>query len=212
MSSKVITFSTSAALFSKLCVFVKTVTSIKDLPKEDFPEIGFVGRSNVGKSSLLNALCGRTHLARVSHTPGRTQALNFFNLADVLYLVDLPGYGYAKTSHTKILAWGKLVEQYLKERVSLKRIFILVDSRHGLKPLDDWMMSFLDTHGAPYQIILTKIDKVSKAHLSNLIQLIEQTLKHYPAACPTVLSTSARKKEGIIELRDTVFSIVENSK
>ena len=181
---------------------------MEDLPKADLPEIGFVGRSNVGKSSLLNALCGRTHLARVSHTPGRTQALNFFNLADVLYLIDLPGYGYAKTSHAKILAWGKLVEQYLKKRVSLKRIFVLVDSRHGLKPLDDWMMTFLDSHAASYQIVLTKTDKVSKTHLSELVQSIEQVLKHYPAACPTVLSTSARKKQGMTELRDAIFDMV----
>lgn len=181
---------------------------MEDLPLADLPEIGFVGRSNVGKSSLLNALCGRTHLARVSHTPGRTQALNFFNLADVLYLVDLPGYGYAKTSNAKILAWGKLVEKYLKERVSLKRIFILVDSRHGLKPIDDWMMTLLDSNAASYQIVLTKIDKVSKTHLLHLVQSIEQILKHHPAACPTVLSTSARKRQGMLELRESIFEIL----
>ena len=155
-------------LFTKLCTFEKTVTAVRDLPTTNLPEIAFVGRSNVGKSSLLNALCGRVRLARMSHTPGRTQALNYFNLDGLCYLVDLPGYGYAKVARSKVIAWGETVEAYLNDRPTLMRVFVLVDSRHGLKPLDEWMMSLLDRAAQSYQIILTKVDKVSAGHLSEI--------------------------------------------
>lgn len=196
---------TPETVFSKLCTFERTVTNVKDLPTSSFPEIAFVGRSNVGKSSLLNALCGRTRLARISHTPGRTQALNFFNLADYCYLVDLPGYGYAKAAYTKILEWGKTVEDYLKDRPSLLRVYILVDGRHGLKPLDIWMMDLLDAAAQPYQIVLTKGDKVSLLQQEKLSKDMEEDLKFHPAAHPHVLFTSSRDKKGMESLRKSVF-------
>lgn len=199
------------SLFSKLCVFEKTVTSVADLSPSSLPEFAFVGRSNVGKSSLLNALCGRVGLARISHTPGRTQALNFFNLSNICYLVDLPGYGYAQASHKKILAWGKTVEDYLKGRQSLKRVFILVDGRHGLKPLDVWMMSLLDAAAQSYQIILTKVDKVSAAELQERIETLSLILKNHPAAYPECLLTSSREKKGIESLRETIFHLLVES-
>ncbi len=199
---------TPGTLFSKLCTFEKTVTAVCDLPTTNLPEIAFVGRSNVGKSSLLNALCGRVRLARMSHTPGRTQALNYFNLDNLCYLVDLPGYGYAKVARSKVIAWGETVEAYLNDRPTLSRVFILVDSRHGLKPLDEWMMCLLDKAAQSYQIILTKVDKVSGLHLSETKERITESLKFHPAAHPHILFTSARDKKGIDDLRKTFFEII----
>ncbi|MBS0185691.1 MAG: YihA family ribosome biogenesis GTP-binding protein [Proteobacteria bacterium] len=202
LSSKELTPQT---LFTKLCSFEKTVTSVRDLPTGDLPEIAFIGRSNVGKSSLLNALCGRVRLARMSHTPGRTQALNFFNLDNLCYLVDLPGYGYAKVARSKALAWGETVEAYLNDRPTLMRVFVLVDSRHGLKPLDEWMMSLLDKAAQSYQIILTKTDKVSKSHLLEIKEQVARSLKGHVAAYPEILATSSRDKKGIDDLRKSFF-------
>lgn len=199
---------TSQTLFLKPCTFEKTVVDIADLPTTKLPEVAFVGRSNVGKSSLLNALCGRVRLARMSHTPGRTQALNFFNLSNLCYLVDLPGYGYAKVARSKAISWGQTVEAYLNDRPSLYRVFILVDSRHGLKPLDEWMMSLLDQAAQSYQILLTKVDKVSMTHLSELKEKITENLKMHPAAYPEILFTSAREKKGIDDLRKIFFNLL----
>lgn len=201
---------TPQTLFSKTCIFEKTVTVLENLPQTLLSEVAFVGRSNVGKSSLLNALCGRVNLARISHTPGRTQALNFFNLGDIFYLVDLPGYGYAKVARSKAIAWGRLVEGYLLSRSFLKRVFILVDSRHGLKPLDEWMMTFLDQCAQSYQIVLTKTDKVSVSHLSALLKSVEDALKSHPAAYPIPLTTSARGKKGIEDLRRAIYEALSS--
>ncbi|OYZ37061.1 MAG: hypothetical protein B7Y25_05600 [Alphaproteobacteria bacterium 16-39-46] len=195
-------------LFTKLCTFEKTVTAVRDLPTTNLPEIAFVGRSNVGKSSLLNALCGRVRLARMSHTPGRTQALNYFNLDGLCYLVDLPGYGYAKVARSKVIAWGETVEAYLNDRPTLMRVFVLVDSRHGLKPLDEWMMSLLDRAAQSYQIILTKVDKVSALHLSEIKEHITESLKFHAAAHPEILATSARDKKGLDDLKKSFFEVL----
>jgi len=199
---------TPQTLFTKLCTFEKTVTAVRDLPTKNLPEIAFVGRSNVGKSSLLNALCGRVRLARMSHTPGRTQALNFFNLDNLCYLVDLPGYGYAKVARSKALAWGETVEAYLYDRPMLMRVFVLVDSRHGLKPLDEWMMSLLDKAAQSYQIILTKTDKISKSHLIEIKEQISRNLEGHAAAYPEILATSSRDKKGIDDLRKSFFEVI----
>lgn len=142
---------------------------MSDMPERTLPEVAFVGRSNVGKSSLINALVNQKNLARASHTPGRTQALNYFDLAGQIYLVDLPGYGYAKAPVATINAWTHLIEDYLSQRPSLKRVFVLVDSRHGLKDSDRQMLTYLNHFVVSHQIVLTKIDKISKTAVSTLI-------------------------------------------
>ncbi|MEX1060691.1 MAG: ribosome biogenesis GTP-binding protein YihA/YsxC, partial [Methyloceanibacter sp.] len=149
------------ALFKGACTFVKGVVRIEDLPKDGRPEIAFAGRSNVGKSSLINALTGRTSLARVSVTPGRTRELNFFTIGKnaALYLVDMPGYGYARASKAAIKGWTRLIGDYLKGRRELKRVFLLIDARHGIKPNDEETMKLLDEAAVSYQVVLTKADK-----------------------------------------------------
>ncbi|MBX9804167.1 MAG: ribosome biogenesis GTP-binding protein YihA/YsxC [Alphaproteobacteria bacterium] len=191
-------------LFAQGCDFLRGAASLTDLPEFGQPEISFAGRSNVGKSSLINALTGRTTLARVSHTPGRTQQLNFFSLANRLVLVDMPGYGYAKASKTSIAQWNELIQLYLKGRPTLSRVYVLVDSRHGLKENDLEMMRMLDVAAVSYRIVLTKVDKVSPTPLRDLQNSIEETLKKHPAAYPKISLTSTVKKLGISELRAEV--------
>jgi len=164
-------------------------------------EVSFAGRSNVGKSSLINALTGRTTLARVSNTPGRTQQLNFFSLGNRLVLVDMPGYGYAKASKTAISQWNELIQLYLKGRPTLSRVYVLIDSRHGLKENDFEMMRMLDVAAVSYRIVLTKADKVSPTALHNLQKDIELKIKTHAAAFPKISLTSTTKKIGIAELR-----------
>ena len=188
-------------LFAQDCRFVAGAASIGRLPPLDLPEIAFAGRSNVGKSSLVNALTGRSTLARTSNTPGRTQQLNFFDLAGRLLLVDLPGYGYAKVSKTQSAAWNKLLQAYLRGRSTLARACVLVDARHGLKDTDREMMTLLDGSAVAYQIVLTKADKVAEADLADGIAAMEAALKRHPAAYPQVLATSAHKGVGVAELR-----------
>ena len=187
---------------------MRGVAGIDGLPPDREAEVCFIGRSNVGKSSLINALFERRNLARTSKTPGRTQELNFFSLGEKSYIVDLPGYGYAKASKDKRSDWQTLIKSYIAERRSLKRVFTLVDARHGLKDNDREFFSFLDTYAVNYQIILTKIDKVKKTDMPKLLDEINSKIEEHPACNPEFLMTSAIKKSGISEIRDVMFSIL----
>jgi len=194
-------------LFAKECDFVWGADALPQLPEADLPEVAFAGRSNVGKSSLVNALTGRKTLARTSNTPGRTQQLNFFNLGNRLKLVDMPGYGYAKESKDKVEAWNDMVRRFLRGRVTLRRALVLVDSRHGLKPNDDEIMGMLDKTAVPYVVVLTKADKVRAAELDACRRATEAALKKHPAAFPDVHVTSAEKGMGIAELRASLAQL-----
>lgn len=191
-------------LFAQSCEFVAGAASIEILPAPAHPEIAFVGRSNVGKSSLVNALTNRKTLARVSHTPGRTAQINFFLLGQQLMLVDLPGYGYAKKSKAEIEGWNHLIMDYLRGRPNLRRVCLLVDARHGLKPSDIEVMGVLDEDAVSYQIILTKCDKVAANELEKHQLSIRKLLAHHPALCDNVLCTSAHEQQGISQLRTEI--------
>jgi GTP-binding protein len=197
------------ALFRGPCTFVKGVVSVADLPKDGRAEVAFAGRSNVGKSSLINALTGRKALARVSVTPGRTRELNFFELgADgALYLVDLPGYGYARASKAEVKGWTRLIGDYLKRRRELKRVFLLIDARHGLKPNDRETMTLLDEGAVSYQAVLTKADKPKASELAAVQDNVASELAKHPAAHPQVLTTSARMGAGLEELRAAIAAL-----
>ncbi len=188
-------------IFAGNCDFIVGADVIDRIPPDTLPEIAFVGRSNVGKSSLINALTNRNALARTSHTPGRTQQLNFFNLGDKFLLVDMPGYGYAKVSKEMKRNWKKLINTYLKGRASLRCVFVLVDSRHGLKDVDKEIMEMLDIAAVPYRIVLTKIDKQKKEEADKIRIKIETELKKHAAAFPTIYETSSERKIGLEELR-----------
>lgn len=188
-------------LFAGACDFMLGVAGLDQLPPDDLPEIAFAGRSNVGKSSLLNALTGRKALARTSHTPGRTQQLNFFNLGGVFYLVDMPGYGYAKVSKTQKDQWNKLIRSYLQGRARLRSVFILIDARHGLKDNDREIMTMLDETAVSYRIVLTKADKVKNAPLQKIMTATKAELAKRPAAFNDIIITSAEKNQGLTELR-----------
>ncbi len=188
-------------LFAQDCRFVAGVASLDRLPAAGLPEIAFAGRSNVGKSSLVNALTGRQTLARTSNTPGRTQQLNFFALGGRLLLVDLPGYGYAKVSKAQVADWTRLLTRYLKGRATLSSAIVLVDSRHGLKDSDRAMMADLDGAAVAYRVVLTKADKPKPAALAAVRDAVAAELVHHPAAFPLVQATSAETGEGIAELR-----------
>jgi GTP-binding protein len=196
-------------LFAKECQFVAGAATLEMLPDLPLNEVAFSGRSNVGKSSLINALTNRNTLARTSNTPGRTQQINFFDLGGRLYLVDLPGHGYAKASKEKISAWTDLVNTYLKGRAKLRRVCLLVDSRHGLKITDHEVMDMLDVNAVNYQIILTKVDKTNQSDLKSVLKKIEQELAKRPAAHPEVFMTSSAKGIGIEELRAELASLAE---
>lgn len=190
--------------------FMLGVAQLSQLPITHLGEIAFAGRSNVGKSSLINALTARRALARTSNTPGRTQQLNFFNIGpEAFILVDMPGYGYAKVSKTKIAAWTKTLKDYLRGRVNLRLACVLVDGRHGLKDSDTEMMQMLDGAAVPYRVILTKADKVKKAELDQRITQTNAVLKKHAAAFPEVHVTSSEKRDGIDELREILLSAVQ---
>lgn len=198
------------ALFRGPCSFVKGVVKIDDLPRDGRPEIAFAGRSNVGKSSLINALTGHKALARVSVTPGRTRELNFFTLGrdGEFTLVDMPGYGYARAPKAQVKGWTRLIRDYLRGRRELKRVFLLIDARHGIKPTDQEIITLMDEAAVSYQAVLTKADKPKKAELAAVIDKVAAELAKHPAAYPEVLVTSARAGTGIPELRAAVASLL----
>jgi GTP-binding protein len=197
------------ALFRGPCTFVKGVTRVADLPKDGRAEVAFAGRSNVGKSSLINALTGRSSLARVSVTPGRTRELNFFALGKdgALYLVDMPGYGYARASKAQAKAWTRLIGDYLKGRRELKRAFLLIDARHGIKPNDTDTMKLLDEAAVSYQVVLTKADKPKASELAEIEAKVASDLAKHPAAYPQILTTSVRTGLGIEALRAAIAAL-----
>ena len=188
-------------LFAQECGFVAATTTLDRLPPDSLPEIAFAGRSNVGKSSLINALTGRKTLARTSNTPGRTQQINFFDLGRRLLLVDLPGHGFAKVSKTQVRDWTRLAKDYLRGRVSLRRVCLLVDARHGLKDNDREVMALLDQAAVVYQVVLTKTDKTNPAELETMLATLAAELATHTAAHPAIFPTSANTGEGIPELR-----------
>ena len=188
-------------LFARECSFVAGSERLEGLPPFTLPEIAFAGRSNVGKSSLLNALTGRTALARVSNTPGRTRQLNFFDLGGRLMLVDMPGHGYAEASKADIKRWEKLIDAYLSGRPTLARVMVLVDARHGLKASDHDLMKRLDERAVSYQVALTKADQPKSDELAKTTDKVAAELAKHPAAHPHIVVTSAAVGTGIPELR-----------
>jgi len=197
-------------LFRKPCEFVKSCVALAHLPESDFMEVAFVGRSNVGKSSLINALTNQQGLARASNTPGRTQEINFFNLGEQMHLVDLPGYGYASAPKKKVLTWQALIRAYLRGRPQLRRVFVLVDSRHGLKTLDLDIFRLLDEAAVSYQVILTKTDKISAPFLEKVRLDTTQRLERFIAAYPVVHDTSVLKKKGMEAVRAEIAFLLKN--
>ena len=187
--------------------FVKGVVAMSGMPPADRLEVCFAGRSNVGKSSLINALTGRKSLARASNTPGRTQEINFFALGDSRYMVDLPGYGYAEAPVAIVAKWQALLKSYLSGRQTLRRAFVLIDGRHGVKPVDEEIMDLLDRSAVTFQAVLTKADKVSKAELERNIDQSRAALSKHPAAFPELIVTSSEKGIGIETLRATIATL-----
>jgi len=194
-------------LFAQDCRFVAGVDRIEALPPIGLPEVAFAGRSNVGKSSLVNALTGRTTLARVSHTPGRTQQLNFFDLGGRLVLVDMPGFGFARAAKRKIKDWTGLIERYLRGRPSLRRVCLLIDARHAAMAVDRAFMARLDAAAVSYQVVLTKSDKVKAGELAQRIAMLGAALAQHVAAHPEIIVTSAHAGIGVPELRAALAAL-----
>ncbi|CAO1649273.1 ribosome biogenesis GTP-binding protein YihA/YsxC [Parasphingorhabdus sp. NYA22] len=199
-------------LFSGPISFLKSAPQLQFLPDPKVPEIAFAGRSNVGKSSLINALTNRNGLARTSNTPGRTQELNFFDVGEPLIfrICDMPGYGYAKAPPKVVQKWRFLINDYLRGRAVLKRTFVLIDSRHGIKPVDEEVMEMLDRAAVSYRVVLTKADKVKQEQLDATAEQVAAIAKKHPAAHPDLLLTSSEKKQGIDELRLAVLEAVQS--
>ncbi|MBK8838178.1 MAG: YihA family ribosome biogenesis GTP-binding protein [Hyphomonadaceae bacterium] len=195
-------------LFAGPVAFVKGVVSLDGLPLSDRPEFAFAGRSNVGKSSLINALCNRKSLARASNTPGRTQEINFFDVAEGrFWMVDLPGYGFADAPKRNVDTWSQLNLAYLRRRPKLQRVFTLVDSRRGVGDVDLGVMEQLDSAAVQYQVVLTKTDKIKKSEVAEVIAATKAALMKQPAAHPHVIATSSEKGLGLPELRATILSL-----
>nr|WP_314447231.1 ribosome biogenesis GTP-binding protein YihA/YsxC [uncultured Sphingomonas sp.] len=194
-------------LFAGPVEFLKSAPGLEFLPGADAPEIAFAGRSNVGKSSLLNAITGRNKLARTSNTPGRTQELNFFDVGSplTLRLVDMPGYGFAEAPRDMVKRWRFLVNDYLRGRQVLKRAVVLIDSRHGVKPVDREIMEMLDSAAVGYRLVLTKADKIKASELAAVIAATEAEARKHPAAFPQLIATSSEKGMGIAEVRAAVL-------
>lgn len=196
-------------VFARPFVFTKGCVRVDDLPPADRVEVAFAGRSNVGKSSLINALVGQSGLARTSNTPGRTQELNIFESElDNLRIVDMPGYGFAQAPKPKVAAWNKLIHAYLAGRPNLRRVYVLIDSRHGPKANDLSVMNELDTAAVSYQIVLTKADKPSEKELSKVVTDTQKAIAKRPAAYPDLLVTSSEKGQGMAELRAEIARLL----
>ncbi len=193
-------------LFAGTSEFLKGVVAMDGLPAADRLEVCFAGRSNVGKSSLINALTGRKALARASNTPGRTQEINYFTLGDI-YLVDLPGYGFANAPVAVVQKWQALLKAYLQGRVTLRRVFLLVDSRHGAKAVDEEIMSLLDSAAVTFQVVMTKADKPRGADLEKSLEATRKVLAKHPAAYPEIILTSSEKGEGLDALRAVIATM-----
>ena len=200
---------TGRLLFAKECTFMLGCVTLEQLQTPTLPEIAFAGRSNVGKSSLINALTGRKALARTSNTPGRTREINFFEFRDRLRLVDMPGYGFAKVPKAVVEGWTQLIHDYLRGRAVLRRLCVLVDGRHGLKPNDDQLMTLLDKAAVNYRVVLTKADKPHSAEIRRIYDDVVLALNKHPAAVPEPMITSAEKGLGIAELRAELASFAE---
>jgi GTP-binding protein len=194
-------------MFAGPVTFVKGVVAMPGLPPADRLEVCFAGRSNVGKSSLINALTGRKTLARASNTPGRTQEINYFALGESRYLVDLPGYGYAEAPVAIVAKWQALLKQYLAGRQTLRRAFVLIDARHGIKAVDAEILTLLDRSAVTFQAVLTKVDKISRAERDAVIEQVKGALARHPAAYPEIVVTSSEKGEGIETLRAIIATL-----
>ncbi len=194
-------------LFAREITFMLSVVQLEQLPPPIRPEICFAGRSNVGKSSLINAITNRKGIARASNTPGRTRELNYFNVDERLNLVDLPGYGYARAPKSSISTWTKLTRSFLRGRADLRRVFLLIDSRHGVKPSDLELMEMLDDAAVTYQLVLTKTDKIKKVDLEKVMRRTSRTIGKRPAAHPELMVTSAEKKTGLDDLRAEIATL-----
>ena len=197
-------------LFAGPCAFAKGVVALDGLPAADRTEVCFAGRSNVGKSSLINALTGRKGLARASNTPGRTQEINYFDLGGALWLVDLPGYGFAEAPKETVARWQALLRAYLAGRPTLRRAFVLIDGRHGLKKADGEILDLLDGAAVSYQAVLTKADKPSRAALATTAAAVAAALAKRPAAHPQVLATSSETGEGLPHLRAEIAALTHD--
>jgi len=194
-------------LFAAGSDFLKGVVAMDGMPPGDRVEVCFAGRSNVGKSTLINAVTGRKALARASNTPGRTQEINFFTIADSHYLVDLPGYGFANAPVKVVEKWQKLLKAYLSGRANLRRAFVLIDSRHGVKPVDEEIMDLLDRSAVPFQVVMTKAEKIKKDEMVKILAQVREALAKHPAAYPELVVTSSDKGVGIETLRSIIAGI-----
>ncbi len=198
---------TGRLLFAGETAFLKGVVAMSGLPPADRMEVCFAGRSNVGKSTLINALTGRKGLARASNTPGRTQEINFFTVGDAHYLVDLPGYGYANAPVPVVEKWQRLLKQYLSGRQTLRRAFVLVDARHGIKAVDEEILGLLDSAAVTFQVVLTKADKVKEKERARVLDQVRAALSGHPAAFPELVVTSSEKGWGVPTLRAIIAAL-----
>lgn len=198
---------TGRLMFAGPVTFVKGVVAMSGLPPADRIEVCFAGRSNVGKSSLINALTGRKTLARASNTPGRTQEINYFALGETRYMTDLPGYGYAEAPVATVRKWQELLKSYLSGRQTLRRAFVLIDARHGIKAVDEEILKLLDRSAVTFQTVLTKVDKIHRDEREAVVEQVKGALTKHPAAYPEIVVTSSEKGEGIETLRAIIATL-----